>query len=364
MRTRYFALPTVATVLLLTGCGGGEGLGNSDALDDVELHIRDDDQPEVILHSPVDSDEGASQVLEAGDGEQVDGQNIVEFRQVAASPESGDVLGHNFDQTLPQLSWLPSLQETGQDIDSFFHDALTAEGVTIGSDVAIYYPADEEGLHDQQLAVFRLVDQYPVYAEGEVQEQSGDLPQITNEVGAAPELEDHDGSAEAPTELREEVLIEGDGAEIGAEDQLFVQYRGWRWSDGEIFDGSWPEEGEAELPANFSLQNVVEGWTEGISGHNVGDRLMLVIPPEQAYGGNEGHELEEETLIFVIDVVQAISPEDMPEPQQPQQPQMPEDMSEEELEELMEEMEQQQGGEQAPESEEAPQEESEESGSE
>ena len=360
MRTKNFALPTAAALLLLTACGNGAGVGNSDALNDLELHIRDDDQPEVVLHSPVDSDEGASRVLDSGDGEQVDGDNIVEFHQVAASPESGDVLGHNFDQTLPQLSWLPTLQETGQEIDSFFHEALSAEGVTIGSDVAIYYPADDEGTHDQQLAVFRLVDQYPVYAEGEVQEQSGDLPQIDNEVGAAPELVDHDGSAEAPTELSEEVLIEGEGAEVAENDQLFVQYRGWSWSDGEEFDGSWPEDGEAELPADFSLQGVVEGWTEGISGHHVGDRLLLVIPPEQAYGGNEGHDLEEETLIFVIDVVQAISPDDMPEPEQPQQPQLPDDMSEEELEELMEEMEQQQGGQEAPEDAEAPEDETEE----
>lgn len=344
MRTKTLAL-SAAAALLLTACGDADGLGNSDALSDVELHIRDDDQPEVILHSPVDSDEGASRVLSAGDGDQVADDNIVEFRQVAASPESGDVLGHNFGDSIPQMAWMPSIQETGQDIDEFFYDALTAEGVTIGSDVAIYYPAAEDGLHDQQLAIFRLVDQYPVHADGEVQEQSGDLPEVTNEIGEAPELVDHDGEAEAPEELATEVLIAGDGAEISEEDHLYVQYRGWQWDNGEEFDGSWPEDGEAGVPADFPLQGVIEGWTEGISGHHVGDRLLLVIPPEQAYGEAEDEEGLTEGgqpgghLIFVVDVVQAISPEDIPE-QQPQQQPMPDDISEEELQELLEQMEQ------------------------
>lgn len=345
MRTKPLAL-SAAAVLMLTACGDGDGLGNTEALSDVELHVRDDDQPEVILHSPVESDDGASRVLNAGDGDQVEDDHIVEFRQVAASPESGDVLGHNFGDPIPQMAWMPSIQETGQDIDEFFYDALTAEGVTIGSDVAIYYPAAEDGLHDQQLAVFRLVDQYPVHADGELQEQSGDLPEVTNEIGEAPELVDHDGDSEAPEELTTEVLIEGDGAEIAEEDHLYVQYRGWQWDNGEEFDGSWPEDGEAGVPADFPLQGVIEGWTEGIAGQNVGDRLLLVIPPEQAYGEAEDEEGLTEGgqpgghLIFVVDVVQAISPEDVPEPEQPQEQQMPDDISEEELQELLEQMEQ------------------------
>lgn len=366
MRTRIFALPTAAALLLLTGCGGGEGLGNSDALDDLELHIRDDDQPEVILHAPVDSDEGASQVLEAGDGEQVKEDSLLEVRQVAASPESGDVMGHNFDTELPQIAWLPSMEETGMDIDQFYFDALTAEGVTVGSDVAVYYPADEEGAHDQQLAIFRLEDQYPAYADGEVQEPSGDLPEVTNEIGEAPELQNHDSEAEAPGELATEELIAGEGREINDDDQLFVQYRGWQWQNGEQFDGSWTEDGEAGQPFGFSLTGgVIEGWMEGIPGNNVGDRLMMVIPQEQAYGEAVDDEGLTEggqpggPLIFTIDIVQAISPDDLPEPQQqPQQQPMPEDMSEEELQEMLDQMEEQQQGGQ-----ESPQDETEEDGS-
>ncbi|GAA4833055.1 FKBP-type peptidyl-prolyl cis-trans isomerase [Garicola koreensis] len=323
-------------------------MGDSDALLDVDLHVRDDNQPEVVLYSPVDTDEGASRVLRSGDGEQVKEDSLLEVRQVAASPESGDVMGHNFDAELPQIAWLPSMEETGMDIDQFYFDALTAEGVTVGSDVAIYYPADDEGAHDQQLAIFRLEDQYPAYADGEVQEPSGDLPEVTNEIGEAPELQNHDSEAEAPEELATEELIAGEGREIAEDDQLFVQYRGWQWQNGEEFDGSWTEDGEAGQPFGFSLTGgVIDGWIEGIPGNNVGDRLMLVIPPEQAYGEAADDEGLTEGgqpgghLIFVIDIVQAISPDDLPEPQQqPQQQPMPEDMSEEELQEMLDQMEQ------------------------
>lgn len=346
MRPKTLALP-ISAALLLTACGGEEGVGDSDALSDVELHVRDDEQPEVILPSPVDTDEGASRVLSSGDGEQVEPDNIIEFRQVAAAPESGDVLGHNFDDPVPQMAWLPFIDQTGQDIDTFVYEALTADGVTIGSDVAIYFPADEAGMHDEQLTVFRLESQYPAYARGEVQEQSGELPEIDNEVGEAPELAEHDPDAAAPEDLSSEVLIAGEGQEIDDDDQVFVQYRGWQWENGEEFDGSWTEDGQASDPFGFSLTGgVIEGWLEGIPGHNVGDRLMLVIPADQAYGESEDDEGLTEggspggPLIFVIDIIQALSPEDLPEQQQ--QP-MPDDLTDEELEELMEQLEQGEG---------------------
>ncbi|WP_300343244.1 FKBP-type peptidyl-prolyl cis-trans isomerase [Nesterenkonia sp.] len=349
MRTTRLAAPAAA-LLLLTACGGTDegNLGDSEALDDVELHIRDDGEPEVILHSPVDAQEGSSRLLSGGDGEEISQDSILEFRMAMADPEDGTVLQQNFTETLPAMVWMPTFQQTGQPLDEFYYEVLTAEGVTIGSELAVYYPAAEDGTHEAQLTVMELTDQYPAYADGETQEQSGELPQVENEVGQEPQLVDHDGEAEPPSEVSTEVLVEGSGEEIADDDYLFVQYSGWRWEDGEEFDSSWDEEGEPGEPLSFSLDGgVIEGWTEGIAGHHVGDRLLLVLPEDSAYGPAEEDGMTAEgrpggALIFVVDIVKAISAEDLPEPEPAQQP-MPEDISEEELEELMEQMEQQGG---------------------
>lgn len=363
MRNSTLAATAAASVLVLTSCGAGEGdgIGDAEALSGVELHLPDEGDPEVILHSAIETEEPGSRILSAGDGDQVDEEAILEFRMAAVDPSDGTMLEQNFSEPSPNIFWLPTINETGMAVDEFFYEALTEDGVTIGTELAVYHPGDPEAGYGEQLMVLQLEDQYPPYADGDVQDQSGDLPEIENEIGERPELVDHDTDSEAPSELSTEVLIEGDGAEIAEDDHLVVHYRGWRWEDGEEFDGSWSDDGELSVPASFSLQAVIPGWTEGIAGHHVGDRLLLVIPPDLAYGETED---EDEgvtadggpggALIFVVDLVQAVSAEDIPEPEgQPEQ--MPEDMDldEEELEELLEQMEQEQAeGEEQPENEE------------
>src|SRR5699024_2790889 len=97
---------------------------------------------------------------------------------------------------------------------------------------------------------------------------------------------------------------EGDTARKG--DYLTMQYTGWKWSDGSQFDSSW----ERGAPFGFVLGQgqVITGWDESLVDAAVGSQLMLVIPPSEAYG-DQG-ELAGETLIFVVDVLDAARPAD------------------------------------------------------
>ena len=106
-----------------------------------------------------------------------------------------------------------------------------------------------------------------------------------------------------PEELVENDLVEGDGAEAKAGDEVSVDYVGVGYKTGEEFDASW-DRGE---PITFPLGAgaVIEGWDQGVEGMKVGGRRELVIPPDLAYGsaGQPPVIGPNETLIFVVDLV-------------------------------------------------------------
>jgi peptidylprolyl isomerase len=74
-------------------------------------------------------------------------------------------------------------------------------------------------------------------------------------------------------------IEEGDGQEAVITDRVTVHYTGWL-EDGTMFDSSIPR----GQPTPLSLDQVIQGWTEGVTGMKVGGKRRLIIPPELAYG--------------------------------------------------------------------------------
>lgn len=335
---------SVPAVLLLTACSD-DGLGDTDALSGVDLHFTEEGSPEVILRSPLELEEEASRVLDRGDGEDLDEEQILEVSHAVADPSTGEVQEESFSEDNPSMIYLPQMQEQSE----FIYDSLTDTDLTIGSEIALFEPADAETGAQATLLVLRVEGQSPAFAEGEVQEQDGELPEIENEEGTLPELLGGN-EGDAPEEVSTEVLIQGDGEEVAADDQVVVRYSGWKWSDGELFDSNWPQDEDEDDagPAGFPLSNLVPGWAEGLEGQQVGSRVLLVIPPESGYGesdedAEEGteHELAGETLIFVVDLIaSAEAPQAAAPAPQSGQP----ELSEEEIQEMIEQMEAEQGG--------------------
>lgn len=350
MQKKSLAL-TGSLALVLTACGAeGDGLGDSGSLSDVGVQHSEEGAPEIVLERELDVDGLSSRLINQGDGEQISADNLVEYEVSTVDPSDGTVMEDSYEHPAPQLLPLYDLIDSDMEADQFIAEAITEEGVTIGSDLAVYIPADDDlNLPEPLLWVMEPTDQFPPYADGEEQEQSGDLPEIDSEIGQAPELVDHDTDQDPPEELNSEALITGDGEEIGEDDHLFVQYRGWRWSDGEEFDGTWSEDEEVGQPTDFSLQETVPGWSEALTDHQEGDRVLMALPPEQAYGDQEGHDLEDETLIFVVDVLKTLSAEEVADMQQPapeeMEQQAPDEMDEEELQEMLDQMEMEEGAE-------------------
>jgi FKBP-type peptidyl-prolyl cis-trans isomerase len=79
--------------------------------------------------------------------------------------------------------------------------------------------------------------------------------------------------------LQYEVVVQGQGKNPAADDVVSVNYEG-KLIDGTVFDSSYTR-GE---PAEFSLDQVISGWAEGIQLMNVGSTYRLYIPSSLAYG--------------------------------------------------------------------------------
>lgn len=134
---------------------------------------------------------------------------------------------------------------------------------------------------------------------------AAEMPTVEQGYGQAPTIVFPDSGP--PEELTVEVLHEGDGTEVGADDYVVADYTGQVWG-GEVFDSSF----ERGAPTAFGLDRVIRGWQQGLAGTHEGDRVLISIPPgELGYeGGNEQAGIgADDTLVFVVDVIDAFAPD-------------------------------------------------------
>lgn len=144
------------------------------------------------------------------------------------------------------------------------------------------------------------------------EDPSGDVVVDRDPQGPLPTIDfDADGlptmtrvEAEPPTVISVQTLQAGSGASVTAGDFITVHYAGFLWDDGAEFDSSFGD----EEPVSFLLDEFMDGWTYGLVGTKVGDRVLLVVPPDYGYGDLEDETIPAgSTLVFVIDVVNAMA---------------------------------------------------------
>lgn len=119
----------------------------------------------------------------------------------------------------------------------------------------------------------------------------GDVPTVYVREGAAPVSE------LIATELRA-----GSGDVAALDTLITVEYCGVGLTSGALFDSSWAR----GAPASFPLAEgqLIQGWIDGIPGMQVGERRVLAIPSDLAYGENPPPGIEPgETLVFVVELL-------------------------------------------------------------
>jgi FKBP-type peptidyl-prolyl cis-trans isomerase len=109
-----------------------------------------------------------------------------------------------------------------------------------------------------------------------------------------------EGVKVTPSGLQYKVITAGNGKSPKAADNVTVHYTG-KLIDGTVFDSS-VERGE---PATFGVGQVIPGWTEALQMMKEGDKWMLFIPSDLAYGerGAGGQIPPHSTLIFEVELL-------------------------------------------------------------
>jgi len=112
------------------------------------------------------------------------------------------------------------------------------------------------------------------------------------------------GVKETASGLQYKVITQGEGAKPKATDKVKVHYSG-TLIDGKEFDSSY----KRNQPAEFGLNQVIKGWTEGVQLMNVGSKYEFYIPSGLAYGPNGPADIgPNQTLIFTVELLDITTP--------------------------------------------------------
>ncbi|ELA09567.1 FKBP-type peptidylprolyl isomerase [Moraxella macacae 0408225] len=102
--------------------------------------------------------------------------------------------------------------------------------------------------------------------------------------------------------LQYEVLKEGNNTKPKATDIVSVNYEG-KLTDGKVFDSTAQHGGQ---PAEFPLNQVIPGWTEGLQLMGEGAKYRFYIPASLAYGEQgapQGGIEPNSVLIFEVELL-------------------------------------------------------------
>lgn len=314
---RVATVTSLAVVMLalspLAACGSGS---SQKTADDVTVSGTFDKQPTINVPKgkpPTATSvkvvsRGSGRALEKGDLAVVDGYGRT---WTSATSFENTYTSDSVPDTLPVGTG--QIQLTGLD------KALV--GVPAGSRVLIVIPPKEGfGLvsqlptgvkkSDTAVLVFDVLAGYRSNqgpSGQQVTSGGGSLPTVTStSLTQKPTLSIPKTSP--PSKLSVTTLIKGDGPVVAKGQELVVQYLGQIWASGKEFDSSW----QRDEPTAFTVGagQLIQAWDDGLVGVPVGSRVLIVAPPDSAYGasGQPSAGISgTDTLVFVVDVLGAYS---------------------------------------------------------
>jgi FKBP-type peptidyl-prolyl cis-trans isomerase len=298
----------IAAAAVLAGCGGS----SSNANDAVKVSGSFNKTPTVTIPSEQASSnlviskpvQGTGATLKAGNAALA---NLVLYKWSGKTHSLLDSTYSSGPQIIPSESELSGI-------------TTALKGAKMGSRVVVVLPpkygygtSGNSNLgvtgKDTLVWVIDLLQQYGVgqSASGsQVSSGGGSLPSVTAKAGQAPTVTIPKNSP--PSSLSVTTLIKGSGPKVATGDTVVTQYVGYIWRTGDLFGSTWPTSQQSGAPFSFQLGgDVLAGFSEGLSGVNVGSRVMLVIPPSLGYGPAGGNSsagiTKTDTLVFVIDVI-------------------------------------------------------------
>jgi FKBP-type peptidyl-prolyl cis-trans isomerase len=240
--------------------------------------------------SPLETSSIERTVVSDGTGAEVKAGDFVSYAFTAYYSDNGQQagsLGYTAGELLPQQ--LSPESTLGQFIGC----------VKVGARLVITNPSTESA--PGAVYVLDVLGVTPTAAWGTAQTPTAGFPTVTLSSTGEPSITIPSG-ATAPTTTEVETLKKGDGTTVAEGDQVLLQYKGVKWSDGSTFDASWGKNG----PTTLGTSGVIAGFSKALVGQTVGSQVLVVIPPADGYGEKSESNtsaLAGETLVFVIDIL-------------------------------------------------------------
>ena len=104
-----------------------------------------------------------------------------------------------------------------------------------------------------------------------------------------------------PSTLQSTVLIQGQGDPVTADEDILVNFFTMDFATGQYIENSFTD---GNGPQAAALADMIPGWRTALTGQPIGTRILVIVPPDQAYPkGNATPAIApNSTLVCVIDI--------------------------------------------------------------
>jgi peptidylprolyl isomerase len=269
--------------------------------------------PQVKIDTPLSVSEPVYTVLHQGQGDPVVAGKQALINLDLVDGKTGKQAASTFGQPTPYyLQAVSSAQ--------FFPavvDAIT--GKPVGTRVAVALPAKDAygakgnpqlhiGANEPVVFVVDIVSVQPSNAlSGPKGTKASNLPKglptVVEKDGNVTGLDFSSAPKSPPSKLEVIPLVKGTGPVAKKNTLVTFDYFGAVWGETKPFDESYTKQ-----PVTFPLGSgqLIKAWDQGLVGLHQGSRVMIVAPPDVAYGANgspQGGIPKNATLVFVVDIL-------------------------------------------------------------
>ena len=315
---RALAAAALACALAAAGCGSSGGGKNGGGSDLPQVTGAVGQKAQITLPAGVTAPSSLeTKTLVQGNGAALAGGQLAAVNYTVMNWTGAKALGDTYSQDGGKTPNQPQVVALGSgSLLPAWNTALT--GARIGSRIEVVAPPSAAfgsqgnpnngvGPNDDLVFVLDVVGGYQANADitGKQAAQAGaGLPAVTGDPGSGAPTVAIPKSA-PPKTLVSDTLIHGTGETVATGHTLLMQYTGVDWNTGKNFDASYKR--NQAFSTVIGGGKVIKGWDQGLIGKHVGDRVLLVIPPELGYGPSGGQADagigKNDTLVFVVDVV-------------------------------------------------------------
>lgn len=257
-------------------------------------------KPTITVKDPWAIDKTRVKVMTQGKGEVVNPSFIFAYYQ-GVNGRTGKVFDGNFGSGQSAMFNLDKVVPG-------YKKALT--GQRVGSRILVAMPGsdgyDSQGgnssidvkVGDTLIFVIDIVDTVLGGPTGKAIKPPAGLPTVTEKDGkpviTLPKTD-------PPAKFIAQPLTTGSGVAVTAKDVIAVHYLGVSWKTGKVI-----EDKTADVDGGL-LSSTIPGWQKGLLGKRVGQRVLLVLPPEYNFpqGSNNPPVQAGDTLVYVVDLLYA-----------------------------------------------------------